>query len=257
MPSRAIMSPYDLRRRGLWGWWDFTDLNTLFVEEDFTTPVVANLDEIGAVLDKSGNNRHLTQGTSTARALYKTAFLNGYGAAGFGSIGAGAVDDYYDISNAGVIGPSNTTIFIGSVTNTVAVKGLLGAASAGWREFFDASEVYTCGQAVTGNAWAASNATTSGTAVCLIAMTAHDRYRCDMHYASTYVTGTNVTSPGGVATERIATTVATALFGALTGPATMFDGNISEVIKCDSRIPLSWINELRRNYVMPKYALRG
>lgn len=54
-------------------WFDSSDLTTLFQDSAMTTPVTANNDPVGAIRDKSGNNRHLTQGTALARPLYKTS----------------------------------------------------------------------------------------------------------------------------------------------------------------------------------------
>jgi hypothetical protein len=48
-------------------------LSTLFQDAAMTTPVTANNDPVGAILDKSGNSRHLTQSTAGSRPLYKTS----------------------------------------------------------------------------------------------------------------------------------------------------------------------------------------
>lgn len=53
-------------------WYDPSDLNTLFQDSAMTTPVTADNDPVGAVLDKSGNDHHLTQATDLSRPLYKT-----------------------------------------------------------------------------------------------------------------------------------------------------------------------------------------
>lgn len=56
------------------GWWDPSDLSTLFQDAGMTVPVTANDDPVGAILDKSGNGNHLLQvGAGTTRPLYKTA----------------------------------------------------------------------------------------------------------------------------------------------------------------------------------------
>ena len=62
---------------GLIGWWDFSDLNTLFTNAARTTPVTADGDQIGGVTDKSGLGNHLSQGTATRFPIYKAALKNG------------------------------------------------------------------------------------------------------------------------------------------------------------------------------------
>jgi len=54
-------------------WLDPSDLSTLFQDAAMTTPVTADSDPVGAILDKSGNGHHLTQATGAARPLYNTA----------------------------------------------------------------------------------------------------------------------------------------------------------------------------------------
>jgi hypothetical protein len=58
---------------GLDVWYDPSDLSTLFQDAAMTTPVTANDDPVGAILDKSGNDRHATQSTANNRPLYKTS----------------------------------------------------------------------------------------------------------------------------------------------------------------------------------------
>lgn len=57
----------------LFGWWDASDLTTLFQDSAGTTPVTANADPVGRMSDKSGNNRHMIQPTSGARPTYVSA----------------------------------------------------------------------------------------------------------------------------------------------------------------------------------------
>jgi hypothetical protein len=54
-------------------WLDPSDLTTLFQDSAMTTPVTADGDPVGAILDKSGNNLHLTQATAGSRPLYQTS----------------------------------------------------------------------------------------------------------------------------------------------------------------------------------------
>lgn len=54
-------------------WYDPSDLSTLFQDSAGTTPVTADGDPVGKMLDKSGNGNHLTQATAGSRPLYKTS----------------------------------------------------------------------------------------------------------------------------------------------------------------------------------------
>jgi len=66
-------SPHDLFTAGEQGaWYDPSDLSTLFQDAAGTIPVTADGDPVGLMLDKSGNDNHASQSTSTARPLYKT-----------------------------------------------------------------------------------------------------------------------------------------------------------------------------------------
>jgi len=245
--AKSPSTPVSLRGCSLWGWWDFTDINSLYVEEDFTTPVANDLDEIGAVLDKSGNGRHLTQGTSTARALYRTSQVNRLSAAAFGSSGSGAVDDYYDISNPGILN-ANWTILVTSVVNTAASKAILGSANNGWREFFDGSELYTGGKTSVANVYASSVGLTAAAWSVVYAMY-EGSDRAHIEFAGVNRSPTNNSVTGQVMT------VNTALFGALTGPGSFYDGFIAECIKGGGRYGYEAMKHILRSYISPKYNL--
>lgn len=47
---------------GMLAWYDFSDLSTLFQNTDFTNQVTASGQNIGSVIDKSGNGNHLVYG---------------------------------------------------------------------------------------------------------------------------------------------------------------------------------------------------
>jgi len=53
-------------------WYDPSDLSTLFQDSAGTTPVTADGDPVGLMLDKSGNGFHATQVTAGNRPVYKT-----------------------------------------------------------------------------------------------------------------------------------------------------------------------------------------
>lgn len=52
------------------GWYDPSDITTLFQDAAGTTPVTATGQPVGRVVDKSGRGNHLTQSTAAARPIY-------------------------------------------------------------------------------------------------------------------------------------------------------------------------------------------
>lgn len=54
------------------GLWLETDLTTMFQDSAGTTPVTTNTNPVGLWKDKSGNNNHVSQATSTNRPTYST-----------------------------------------------------------------------------------------------------------------------------------------------------------------------------------------
>jgi hypothetical protein len=70
------------------GFWDVSDRKTLWQNAAMTTPVAADGDPVGAVMDKSGNGNHLLQvGADATRPTYKTSgglhWLEGDGTADY------------------------------------------------------------------------------------------------------------------------------------------------------------------------------
>jgi len=53
------------------GWYDPSDLSTLWQDTAGTTAVTASNQSVARIDDKSGNGRHLTQGTTTSRPTYQ------------------------------------------------------------------------------------------------------------------------------------------------------------------------------------------
>ena len=53
-------------------WFDPSDLSTLYQDSAMTIPVTSDGDPIGGIRDKSGNNNHATQVTTSARPTYRT-----------------------------------------------------------------------------------------------------------------------------------------------------------------------------------------
>src|SRR5262245_4073126 len=52
------------------GWWDPSDLSTLFQDTAGTTPVTASGQSVARINDKSGRGNHLIQATAGARPLF-------------------------------------------------------------------------------------------------------------------------------------------------------------------------------------------
>lgn len=57
------------------GWYDPSDLSTMFQDDLGTIPVTSDGDPVGRIEDKSGNGAHATQVTTSRRPIYRT---NGY-----------------------------------------------------------------------------------------------------------------------------------------------------------------------------------
>ncbi|WP_288944452.1 hypothetical protein [uncultured Marinobacter sp.] len=65
--------PSELFKNGEQGaWYDPSDLGTLFQDAAGTTPVTADGDPVGLMLDKSGNGNHASQSVSASRPIYRT-----------------------------------------------------------------------------------------------------------------------------------------------------------------------------------------
>ena len=68
-----VFDPSFLFENGEQGaWYDPSDLSTMFQDAAGTTPVTADGQPVGRILDKSGRGNHASQATSAARPLYKT-----------------------------------------------------------------------------------------------------------------------------------------------------------------------------------------
>jgi hypothetical protein len=68
-------NPRTLFARGeVGGWWDPSDLSTMFQEIAGTTPVTTDGQTVGKILDKSGRGNHMVAAADdTTRPLYKTS----------------------------------------------------------------------------------------------------------------------------------------------------------------------------------------
>jgi len=74
-PIGETFSPSDLST--LIGWWDATDITTLYQTEDTSTPVTTNGQSVGRIEDKSPEGNHLTQNTALSRPTYVTSGIGG------------------------------------------------------------------------------------------------------------------------------------------------------------------------------------
>lgn len=74
MMGNARFSPIELFSGSEFGgWYDVSDLSTLWKDTAGTSPVIADGDAVARVDDKSGNGLNLIQATSANRPLYKTS----------------------------------------------------------------------------------------------------------------------------------------------------------------------------------------
>jgi len=76
-------TPLTILGSSLKGWWDFSDLSTLFQLSNGTTAVTADADRIGYATDKSGTGTHVIQASANLRGTYKASIQNGRGVCRF------------------------------------------------------------------------------------------------------------------------------------------------------------------------------
>lgn len=104
-------TPIPLTISGLWGWWDTSDISTLFQDSAGSTAVTASSDPVGMWKDKSGNARHFLQaGASSIKPSYQGA---GGGIASDGG-------DYLTISGLSTTFTAETVIAVFMPTTTAS-----------------------------------------------------------------------------------------------------------------------------------------
>ena len=130
----GAFSPASLFSGGEQGaWYDFSDLSTLFQDSAGTTPVTADGQSIGKVLDKSGRGNHLIQATGSLKPIYKTS--GGLHWAEFD----GVDDGWATAAAVNMAASATASTFLGIKSGSNAVSGipmelgLGGAANSLWQ----------------------------------------------------------------------------------------------------------------------------
>lgn len=106
-------SPASLFASGEQGaWYDPSDLSTMFQDSAGTTPVTADGQPVGKILDKSGRGNHASQATAAKRPLYKTS-------GGLHWLQFDGVDDQL-ITSTFAWGTNKANAFLGILNNNAA-----------------------------------------------------------------------------------------------------------------------------------------
>ena len=98
------------------GWYDGSDLSSLFQDSARTVPVAADADPIAAMSDKSGTGNHITRNVTGNRFTYKAAIQNSRAVAR-----GDGVDDYLSCTLGAA--PTIRHFFLVLVPREVANKG--------------------------------------------------------------------------------------------------------------------------------------
>ena len=101
------------------GWYDVSDMSTLFQDEAGTTPVTAVEQPVGLMLDKSGRGNHATQATTTKRPVLKID------AGGCYYLSFDGVDDALQTGNIDFTGTDKMTVWAGVTKLSDAADGTL------------------------------------------------------------------------------------------------------------------------------------
>ena len=105
-PKASFQAPFSPSSiGGLVGWYDSSDLATLFENSDGTGAVEGD-DPVGYWQDKSGVDWHATQGTANDRPLRRAAAINGLDALEFDGN-----SDWLQIAENGIGNTGNLTVF--------------------------------------------------------------------------------------------------------------------------------------------------
>lgn len=136
-----IFNPLSLFAAGEKGvWFDPTDISTLFQDSAGTIPVTAYGQKVGKILDKSGNNNHAIQASTTLQPTYQIdnegnpnlTFSGSYTQLVTPAIDFTATAQMMVAAGLNVVGSASAAVALelGSDVNTVNGSFLVGAPSA-------------------------------------------------------------------------------------------------------------------------------
>jgi len=115
--------PSDLFASGEQGvFFDPSDLSTMFQDSAGLTPVTADGQPVGKILDKSGRGNHASQATASKRPLYKTS-------GGLHWLQFDGVDDVLVTASAIGISAAPISYFFGLVNNNTSVEKWISAST--------------------------------------------------------------------------------------------------------------------------------
>lgn len=108
------------------GWWDPSDLSTLFQDAAGTTPVAGDGDPVGLMLDKSGAGNHASQSTNAARPTFRES-------SGLRWLEFDGSDDYFNLPNdLGISGSDDRALHMaGRVLDDQGAAFNMGVRSTG------------------------------------------------------------------------------------------------------------------------------
>lgn len=118
--TAALASPDDIG--GLVGWWDASDISTLFQDTAGTSVVTANGQTVARINDKSGTGTTITQATAGARPTYQTGVQNALAALSFDGgdyLSSTATFDNYPVT---ILGVARTNATIGVSRGLVTLR---------------------------------------------------------------------------------------------------------------------------------------
>jgi hypothetical protein len=110
------------------GWYDPSDINTLFQDSAGTTPVTAAGQPVGRILDKSGRGNHATQATAGSRPTYQ---IDGTGRPYLSFDG---VDDFL-VTPTITPGTDKSQVFVGLRKLSDAATGIVVETSTNFNSF--------------------------------------------------------------------------------------------------------------------------
>jgi len=122
---KSAYSPSKLFASGEQGiWLDPSDFSTMFQDSAGTTPVTADGQPVGKILDKSGRGNHASQATANSRPLYKTDGTYHW-------LQFDGVDDSLSTAAINFNGTDKLSIFFGASTSSSANQGIISIGTSG------------------------------------------------------------------------------------------------------------------------------